>query len=58
MANNQITELSELAVLCDKDMRLNAQFLYLDRSPVGYSSVSFTVGGDGWVFSTDAIISF
>jgi len=41
-----------------KDMHLNAQFLYLDRSPVGYSSVPFTVGGDGWVFSTDAIVSF
>ena len=41
-----------------KDMHLNLQFLYLDRSPVGYSSVPFTVGGDGWVFSTDAIVSF
>ena len=41
-----------------KEMHFNMQFLYLDKSPVGYSSVPFTVGGDGWVFSTDAIVSF
>jgi hypothetical protein len=41
-----------------KEMRLNLQFLYLDKSPVGYSSVPFIVGGDGWVVSTDAILAF
>lgn len=41
-----------------KEMRFNTQFLYLDKSPVGYSSVPFAVGGEGWVFSTDAVVSF
>ena len=41
-----------------KEFRINAQGLYLKDSPVGYSSVPFTVGGKGWVFSLDAIVAF
>ena len=41
-----------------KEMRVNVQGLYLDDSPVGYSSVPFAVGGNGWVFSTDVIVAF
>lgn len=41
-----------------KEIRLNVQGLYLDDSPVGYSSVPFAVGGNGWVFSTDIIAAF
>ena len=41
-----------------KEMRLNVQGLYLKDSPVGYSSVPFTVGGNGWAFTTDLIVAF
>ena len=41
-----------------RELRLNVQALYLDRSPVGYAAVPFIVGGDGWVFSADTMLSF
>lgn len=41
-----------------REFRINGQALYLVDSPVGYSSVPFPVGGNGWVFSTDVIVSF
>jgi hypothetical protein len=41
-----------------KELRINVQGLYLEDSPVGYSSVPFAVGGNGWVVSTDAIVAF
>lgn len=41
-----------------KEVRLSAQGLYLNDSPVGYSSVPFAVGGNGWVFSTDLVVAF
>lgn len=41
-----------------REVRVNVQGLYLDDSPVGYSSVPFAVGGNGWVFSTDLIVAF
>jgi hypothetical protein len=34
------------------------QGLYLQDSPVGYASVPFAVGGNGWVFSTDLMLNF
>ncbi|NVJ59566.1 MAG: hypothetical protein HWE27_04205 [Gammaproteobacteria bacterium] len=40
-----------------KQIRINVQALYLEDSPVGYSSVPFTVGGNGWVFTTDWIVT-
>ena len=33
--------------------RVNSEFLYLNNSPVGYSSVPFTTGGNGTVFVTN-----
>lgn len=44
--------------LSRKEMRIELQGLYLDDSPVGYSSVPFAVGGNGWVFTTDVIVAF
>jgi hypothetical protein len=34
-------------------MRINTELLYLDDSPVGYSSVPFAVGGNGTVFQAN-----
>jgi hypothetical protein len=41
-----------------RELRFNTQFLYLDRSPVGNTASPFIVGGNGWVFSTDVMLSF
>ncbi|WP_200939815.1 hypothetical protein [Brevundimonas sp. Root1279] len=41
-----------------RNLRLNTQALYLDDSPVGGLSVPYPVGGKGWVFTTDAVLSF
>jgi len=41
-----------------KEMRIQLQALYMQDSPVGYSSVPFAVGGDGWAFTTDWILAF
>ena len=41
-----------------KEMRINLQGLWLNRSPVGGSSIPAVVGGDGWVFSSDVIVAF
>jgi hypothetical protein len=39
-------------------LRVNTQLLYLDDSPVGYSSVPFALGGNGTVWSTDLMLAF
>jgi hypothetical protein len=36
-----------------KEVRMNAQALYMDRSAVGYTAVPYVVGGTGWVFTVD-----
>ena len=41
-----------------RELRMNMQGLYLKDSPVGYSSVPFVVGGNGWVFTTDLMFNF
>jgi hypothetical protein len=41
-----------------RELRWNIQALLLDRSPVGGSSLPMVVGGDGWVFSSDLIVTF
>ena len=41
-----------------RELRVNMQGLYLQDSPVGYASVPFAVGGNGWVFSTDLMLNF
>ncbi len=41
-----------------KELRMEFQGLYLNDSPVGYSSVPFALGGNGWVFTTDLVVAF
>lgn len=41
-----------------RPLRVNAQALYLDNSPVGGSSLPSQVGGKGWVYNLDAIVAF
>jgi hypothetical protein len=41
-----------------RELRINGQAQYLDKSPVGYAAVPYIVGGDGWVFSSDVMLSF
>lgn len=41
-----------------KNFRLNANALWLDKSPVGYSGVPYAIGGKGWVFYLDAALGF
>ena len=41
-----------------KELRFSFQALKLEDSPVGYSSVPFAVGGDGWVLTTDLVLAF
>ena len=39
-------------------IRWNTEALYLYKSPVGYSSVPFVVGGKGWVFHSTVEMAF
>jgi len=41
-----------------REIRFNAEGIYLERSPVGGNSYPYLVGGDGWLFNTDLIIAF
>ena len=41
-----------------RELRVNVQGLYLSDSRVGYNSVPFPTGGNGWVFSTDVMVNF
>jgi hypothetical protein len=34
-------------------LRWNAQAMYLYKSPVGYTSLTYNVGSTGWIFNTD-----
>src|SRR4029077_21035820 len=36
-----------------KEILMNAQALYMDRSAVGYTAVPYVVGGTGWVYTVD-----
>lgn len=42
----------------NKVVRWNTEALYLHKSPVGYTSVPFAVGGTGWVFHTNMELAF
>jgi len=33
--------------------RWNTQVMYINRSPVGYTSLTYNVGSTGWIFNTD-----
>ena len=39
-------------------VRINTEFLYLNKSAVGYSSIPYQVGGDGPVFTTNVEMKF
>jgi hypothetical protein len=39
-------------------LRWNTEFLYLYKSPVGYTAVPFAIGGTGPVFSTNVELAF
>lgn len=39
-------------------LRVNGEVLYLDSSAVGYSSIPYQVGGDGFVFNTNLEMKF
>jgi len=42
----------------NKVVRWNTEFLYLYKSPVGYTSVPFALGGTGPVFHTNLELAF
>lgn len=42
----------------NKVVRWNNEILYLYKSPVGYTSVAYPVGGRGWVFSSSWELAF
>jgi hypothetical protein len=42
----------------NKVVRWNNEGLYLYKSPVGYTSVPFSVGGRGWVFHSNLELAF
>jgi hypothetical protein len=39
-------------------VRLNNEGLYLYKSPVGYTSVPFSLGGNGWIFHSNLELAF
>jgi hypothetical protein len=41
-----------------REMHINTEGIYLNRSPVGGTSYPYVVGGNGWLFNTDFIITF
>lgn len=41
-----------------RGFRLNGEAIYLEDSPVGYNSVPYPLGGNGWVFVSNAELSF
>jgi hypothetical protein len=42
----------------NKVVRWNSEVLYVHKSPVGYTSVTYPVGGRGWVFNTTMELAF
>jgi hypothetical protein len=42
----------------DKVVRWNTEALYLRNSPVGYTSVPFAIGGNGWAFHSSLELAF
>lgn len=41
-----------------RGFRLNAETLFLRKSPVGYASLPYPLGADGWLFVTNAEVAF
>jgi hypothetical protein len=42
----------------DRGLRFNAEWLHLDKVPVGYTAVPYPVGGNGDVFHTNVELNF
>ena len=45
-------------VVHDRGLRVNAEWLHLNRVPVGYTAVPYPVGGNGNVFHTNFEMNF
>ena len=41
-----------------RELKINTQALYMDRSAVGYTSIPYLVGGNGWAFTADLVLAF
>ena len=41
-----------------REFHINTEAIYLSHSPVGGSSYPYIVGGNGWLFNTDFILTF
>jgi hypothetical protein len=41
-----------------RGFRINAELMYLKDSPVGYASLPYTVGANGWIFVANAELAF
>ncbi|HUJ45804.1 MAG TPA: hypothetical protein VLV55_01630 [Rhizomicrobium sp.] len=41
-----------------REFHINTEAIYLHHSPVGGSSYPYIVGGNGWLFNTDFILTF
>lgn len=41
-----------------RGLRINSELLYLRKSPVGYASLPYPLGGNGWIWVTNAELSF
>jgi hypothetical protein len=42
----------------ERGLRVNAEWIHLDRSPVGYTAVPYPVGGNGNLFHVDLELNF
>ena len=42
----------------ERGLRLNAEWLHLNKCPVGYTAVPYPVGGNGDVFHTNFEMNF
>jgi hypothetical protein len=42
----------------DRGLRFNAEWLHLNKCPVGYTAVPYPVGGNGDVFHTNIEMNF
>jgi hypothetical protein len=41
-----------------REVHINTEGIYLSHSPVGGSAYPIVVGGNGWVYNTDFIVTF
>lgn len=41
-----------------RGLRVNTEAIYLNKSPVGYASLPYIVGANGWVFVTNVELAF